>query len=123
MVVDSDGRLQSSYHAEWEPVSTTSHNLRYLYELTIRNDAGELVYSKMIQDTEYVGMPDVIPGGGWLTGYARTNNGEEVLMGSVAALDGGTDTLEFGEGISLSNLSFVLSGSDMIVTVDGGAVR
>jgi len=125
VVVDEEGNLQSPYQADWNLVSTggffhANQIASFIYDLTIRNKDDEVIYNHQVSTTNYETVPEHIPVAGWTNGFSQTNNGQEVVRTEISPLDGGDDVIEFGEGISLSNLSFSMSGQDLIITVDNG---
>ncbi|WP_417624700.1 calcium-binding protein [Paremcibacter congregatus] len=124
-VVDTEGNLNPAYTAEWDMIGFDgfefgNFNIQFRYLLTLKNAEGETVYSHEVTTSSYESIPKHLPAAGWASGFTRTNNGEEVTKTLTGSTDGGDDVLELGENISLSNLSFALSGNDLVITVDNG---
>jgi Ca2+-binding RTX toxin-like protein len=98
----------------------------YRWSLSITGAAGETVFA----GGPWVGTEGAPPretalaGDGWRGGFARTGDGQQVARGSADAAASGSDSLEFGEGISLSHLSFEVVGDDLVIGIapdDSGA--
>lgn len=95
------------------------------FELEITGPDGEVVYysDQYYEDILY-GYPDAPPPvayiqSGWLGGFARTNGQQVTRQVIDPSANSGNDTLEFGAGISLSDLSFARSGDDLIIRHGG----
>jgi Ca2+-binding RTX toxin-like protein len=128
-VVDINGNLVSGYAVGWEQIGDNTQ-----WFLTVTDADGIVVYEGEVQ-----GIPTPLPGprgldgpygpprtepstwpaSGWTDGVAP-GEGQRVLRERLDLVaDGGDDVLEFGAGISLSNLSFIQNGDDLIILVDG----
>jgi len=144
--VTTAGQLDAGYTATWTLVETTFEEYDpeapppggpgggggtqlhrwYRYELTVINPAGQVVYDYDQYLSYDTTMTQPSPSGyiqaGWLGGFHRTMNGQQVSreVGDTS-IDGGSDVLELGDGISLSDLSFAFNGDDLIITVNGSA--
>lgn len=134
-VVNSAGLLAAGYTTSWvleefvydetyEPggyQNPSPGNYRR-YSLTVTDPSGGVVYW-YDQYYSYDGPigeppPSAYFTEGWQLGFARTGNLYQVARETVdVTIDAGNDILELGEGISLSDLSFAFSGSDLVITV------
>lgn len=117
-VVSTSGVFNSAqYTATWTYLgflSTASGN-RHCYRLVVTSNAtAEEVYrSRDTIDFIYTSV-QTMPGTGswpssnsqWQNGAARTSNSSQVAHEVLQAGDGGSDTIEFGTGVFLSNLTF-----------------
>ena len=121
--MDADGNLLPGFTANvvqlgnGEPLGNGQNDWSAI--VTIKNSGGTNVYFYNFDNatSPVSNSPANWPVGGWLSGYAQTGNGQQVaLNGLDANTDAGIDTLELGEGIKLSDLSFAFSGDDLIVT-------
>lgn len=95
------------------------------FELEITGPDGAIAYysDQYYEDILY-GYPDAPPPvayiqSGWLGGFARTNGQQVTRQVIDPTANSGNDTLEFGAGISLSDLSFTRSGDDLIIRHGG----
>ncbi|MGH6632378.1 MAG: calcium-binding protein, partial [Sphingopyxis sp.] len=119
-VVDASGVFNSAqYTAAWTYLGflTTASGDRHCYRLVVTSNAtGEEIYRSRDQiDFIYTtGATRPLPGASswpsanaqWRNGAARTNNGTQVAHELLQTGDGGSDSVEFGAGIVLSNLTF-----------------
>ena len=144
-VYDSAGTIRPGYTEDWsytrQWVSTGGPNYEnptiitgeeptgegyynYYWSLTITGPGGEAVFA----GGPWVTGDDVEPpraaamsSNGWSGGFAPTGNGQQVARGSADAAWSGSDTLEFGEGISLSHLTFEAVGADLVIRIAADA--
>ena len=80
-------------------------------------DSSYFVYPSYVVPT--VPAPSAYVQTGWLGGFARTNGQQVTRLVADSATPGGSDALEFGQNISLNDLTFIQSGSDLIVRYGG----
>ncbi len=134
-IVDVNGELNTSlYTATWTDLGYgwTAEGDRYRYRVVVtRNGTGEEVYrSRDYIDFVYpsartsMSSPLVWPfaDGQWLAGASRTGNGVQATREVIGSGDGGRDTLDFGAGIGLTDLTFtrINSGADLQIAYQGG---
>ncbi|WHU01956.1 cadherin domain-containing protein [Sphingomonas sp. NIBR02145] len=126
--VTAAGALASGYSQTlWEAtdILQPGYEDRYYWHLQITGPNGEIVYDYDLfaPNNASATQPDPQPASyhqaGWLGGFARTNGQQVTRAHFDTAIDAGDDILEFGAGISLSDLSFLVSGSDLIVRFGG----
>lgn len=105
--------------------SNTYYAVGY-YQLAVTGPDGSTVYSNSEYLYDLVSTPNPpapAPSAwvqsGWQGGFARTNGQQVTRQVSDPSVDSGDDTLEFGPSISLSDLSFIRSGDDLIVRYGG----
>ncbi|WP_138379547.1 cadherin domain-containing protein [Luteithermobacter gelatinilyticus] len=123
-VVDVGGNLQTPYEADWQFLGIEDFYFGsdplFSYRLVITDGrTRETVYSQILTSSSYQTVPDHLPASGWINGYSRSSNGQEVVHTATGTLDGGQDALEFGEGISLSDLEFSQNGFDLQISLKG----
>jgi Ca2+-binding RTX toxin-like protein len=132
VIVDAAGVFNSAlFTASWTQTGYEPDEFGgiYYYQLVVtRNGTGEEVYrSREGIDFIYYGFPQsTLPdGSGWPFGdgqwrgsAARTGNGFQSAREVFQNGNGGNDTLDFGAGISLSDLSFARlnGGADLQIT-------
>jgi Ca2+-binding RTX toxin-like protein len=134
-VVNAAGQLNSAlYTATWTDLGfgATAEGNRYRYRLVVtRVGTGEVVYQSrdnvdFIYTTPQASVPDAsawpFANGQWLSNAVRTGNGAQVSREVFQSDNGGDDTLEFGAGIGLSDLTFARlnGGADLQITYSGG---
>jgi len=130
-ILNSAGLLNTAlYTANWIDLGfgSTGQGDRYRYQLVVtRIGSGEEVYrSRSGVDFLYTSPQSAMPAGNawpfadgqWLNNAARTGNGFQTAREVFQTGDGGDDTLEFGAGIGLSDLTFTRlnNGADLQVT-------
>ncbi|HEX8655316.1 MAG TPA: calcium-binding protein [Allosphingosinicella sp.] len=117
----ADGSFPTSYEAtvHSEPLAGSVRR----YELEIIGPAGT-VYRKFFNSAVIYteDRPDLWPADGWKLGFAKTGNGKQVARETLVTTDAGDDTIELGTGISLADLTFTITGTDLIIkhTPSGG---
>ncbi len=114
------GALGAGYTVSWDNTGTVSVAGSTYWRLQIRNAANELVhddstYSYSNRRNPAAPSPSIYRTDKWLGGFARTNGIQVTRQKYDAAVNGGTDELEFGQNISLGDLTFIKSGNDLIV--------
>ena len=131
--VTAAGALADGYSATWTNTWTSSGSGKYYWRLEIRGPGDELVYAyaqfSYAADTE-MPAPAAWNMAGWQAGFARTN-GEQVTRDKFDTSIGGgdQDVIEFGVGISLTDLTFIraadgiadVNGPDLIVRYNDSA--
>jgi Ca2+-binding RTX toxin-like protein len=125
--VTAAGVLNPGYTVEWTYNGFISPY--YQYHLVVRNAAAEVVLDGLYNySTQQAAAP--APSGwaftDWKNGFARVGSDpqwKQVTREKLdASIDGGSDVLELGSGISLSDLSASWSGSDLTVSTSMGTV-
>lgn len=94
------------------------------WRLQIKGPDGSVIYDNSTYlHPSATGIVQPSPAGydsaGWLGGFARTNGQQVTRELFDPAINGGQDELEFGPNISLNDLTFIQSGSDLIVRYGG----
>lgn len=126
-VYNTAGQLQPGYTVSLNEILEMREPSEYgglnkVFALTVSAPGGGLVYSK--QQTFYNVSFNFVPGSnvlgwpnsGWLGSYGPTGDGLQVASLGVSTGDhAGDDTIELGEGIGLADLSFSVSGDDLII--------
>ncbi|MEX1147987.1 MAG: calcium-binding protein, partial [Sphingomonadales bacterium] len=109
--VDAAGNLKAGYTADWTLTGTEiiSGVLHYVFRLTVTDSQSEVVYDYGSYKYTDIGqsMPAVSSWNtsGWEGGFKRSGNDQQVTREVIDdSIDGGYDVIEYGEGISLSNL-------------------
>jgi Ca2+-binding RTX toxin-like protein len=125
--VTAAGTLEPGYTTTWTNTGTPSSGGKFYWRLQVHNAANELVYD--LANYSYasntpVPAPTAWNIAGWLGGFTRTNGNQVTRDKFETSISGGeNDVVEFGSGISLSNLTFIRAssgiadpnGSDLIV--------
>lgn len=125
--VTAAGALAEGYSATWTNTWASSGSGKYYWRLEVRGPGDELVYDyaqfSYAADTE-MPAPAAWNMAGWQAGFARTN-GQQVTRDKFDTSIGGgdQDAIEFGTGISLTDLTFIraaggiadANGPDLIV--------
>ena len=134
-VLDANGALNTAlFTATWVDLGfgTTAQGNRYRYQLVVtRNGTGQEVYrSRDSVDFIYTSPQTAMPAaaawpfanGQWLNGAGRTGNGVQTTREVFQTGDGGRDTIDFGAGIGLSDLTFTRlnGGADLQITYQTG---
>lgn len=135
-IVDTAGKLNAAlYSAQWTYLGfgATGMGDRHKYQLTVtRNGTGEVVYQSVAgTDFLYVNTGAQIPANPinwpyrWQASATATNNQQQVVREVVRNdVDGGTDTLMYQAGVSLTDLTFAdFNGGLQISRAQGGAVQ
>jgi Ca2+-binding RTX toxin-like protein len=113
-LIGPEGALPPDYTvtAEREPMS----NGYSMYDLSIDGPLGNVYQRHFTSRTNYgPGRIDLWPSDGWNLGFAPTGNGKQVARTTLGAVDGGNDTIELGEGISLADLTFQVTNGDLVI--------
>jgi Ca2+-binding RTX toxin-like protein len=135
-VLSDTGALTSRFETTWTALGqvTDQTGVWHQYQLVIKDKVtgAEIYRSRSGADFRYAGPQPMLPPsaswpfaeGQWATGFGRTGNGLQVSGQIGVAGAGGDDSLSLGQGISLSDLSFVQDGAALTVHVrDGGSIR
>lgn len=124
--VTAAGTLASGYTVSiWEKTGTISGvNGNAYWRLQLKGPDGTVVYdssnfSYAPTATPPVPSPAAYVVSGWLGGFARTSGQQVTRSRFDAAADAGSDEIEFGPNISLSDLSFVVVGNDLMIRYGG----
>ena len=126
--ITAAGTLADGYTVTmWQStgVLQPGYSNRFYWRLQVTGPGGEIVYdyANFAPTNTSSTQPEPIPSSwntaGWLGGFARTSGLQVTREKFDAAIDAGDDVLEMGPGISLSDLSFITSGSDLIVRYGG----
>lgn len=132
-VVTTTGTLAAGYTTTWTNTGTTSTSGKFYWRLQVRSSANELVYDLATYSyaaNTAMPAPTAWNVAGWLGGFAKTNGNQVTRDRFDAAISGGvSDVLEFGSGISLSDLTFIratagtasATGPDLIVRYNNAA--
>lgn len=130
-VVTANGQLTSAYQVtKWEATDVPKPGGGFYWRLQITGPGGEIVYDH--DNYTPAGADPAVPTPsayiqtGWLNGFDRVLNGvsneqQVVRQRFDDTVDAGEDTLEMGHGISLSDLTFELNGSDLVVRFQNNA--
>ncbi len=134
-IIDASGAFNSTlYTATWVDLGfgATAEGNRYRYRLVItRNGTGEEVYrSQDAIDFIYTSAQGSAPSpsswpysdGQWQNGASRTGNSDQTTREVLQTGNGGNDTVKFGAGIGLTDLTFTRlnSGADLQIAYQGG---
>jgi Ca2+-binding RTX toxin-like protein len=126
-VVSAAGVLADGYTTSWTNTGISSGSGKFYWQLQVRNAANELVYdlaNYSFAANTATPAPAAWNLAGWLGGFARTNGNQVTREKFETSISGGqNDVIEFGTGISLSNLTFIRAnggiadpaGADLIV--------
>ncbi len=118
--VTAAGTLAAGYTVSiWQPTGGRN-GTNFVWRLQITGPDGEVVYDDSTYSyPQSSGVPQPAPSAyvqqGWRGGFARTNGQQVTREFFDTSVDGGNDDLEFGPGISLSDLTFIRSGNDLII--------
>jgi Ca2+-binding RTX toxin-like protein len=132
-VIDAEGKISDSYTPTWTDTGKASLGAGNYWKLELRADNGQLVYSwdKFAPGPGAPARPAAATwdARGWQAGVGRTNGLQVTFEKFKTDKDGGSDTIEFGAGISLSQLSFErhgpngrddASGRDLLIRFGSG---
>ncbi len=134
-IIDLNGTFNSLFYtATWTDggYGATAQGDRFRYLLVItRNSTGEEVYSSrfgvdFIYTAAQTGMPPPAAwpalNNQWRNGAIRTGNGVQTIRELLQSGNAGSDTIVFGTGIGLTDLTFarVNSGADLQITYQSG---
>lgn len=123
--VGRDGQLKEGYQiSKWERTNVSWAEGRYYWRLQVTGPDGEPVYDyDKYTVVEENGTQPPTPSGyivnegntpvGWLGGFKRTYNQQVTREKFDEVADGGYDVIEFGEGVSLSNISIQWSENNL----------
>jgi Ca2+-binding RTX toxin-like protein len=132
-VITTTGTLAAGYTTSWTNTGTPSSGGKYYWRLQVRNAANELVYdlaTYSYANNTAMPAPTAWNVAGWLGGFAKTNGNQVTRDKFETTITGGdSDVLEFGIGISLSDLTFIrasagvanATGPDLIVRYNNAA--
>lgn len=132
-VVTTTGTLAAGYATTWTNTGTPSTSGKYYWRLQVRNSANELVYDLATYSyaaNTVMPAPTAWNVAGWLGGFAKTNGNQVTRDKFETSISGGAnDAIEFGAGISLSDLTFIrasagvanATGPDLIVRYNNSA--
>ncbi len=126
------GILQPGYTVIWTSLGLSGGYYRYRLQVQ-KVSTGEFVYDCGTTNTYnystpkanapgYVNGQYYVNASTWNRAYWTTGcvfNGNAVIRNSYAS-DGGLDTLEIGDNLSLSDLTFTRTGNDLIVSIGTG---
>ncbi|MCF6238120.1 MAG: Ig-like domain-containing protein, partial [Candidatus Marinimicrobia bacterium] len=123
-IVDKDGNLSSFYAENTTLLNEISFGFNNFflrtYQVTITDTrSSTLVYDYTVNSFYGNFLPNSYPVDGWLEGFSPTGEGLEVIHVAEGVGDNGSDTLELGEGVSLSDLNIVLDGNDLLIELRG----
>ncbi|QGZ96601.1 cadherin domain-containing protein [Terricaulis silvestris] len=144
-IVSAAGVLASGYTVSWQLIGTEVDEesnwkppykswawYRLIVTQVVNGQTVEIYRSNDFADFEYYGnsvgaMPQPSPtvwpfsAAQWKNGVARTGNGYQVGREIVGTGEGGADSIEFGAGISLAQLSFLRENSNADLRITYGA--
>ncbi len=118
--VTAAGILAEGYTVSIWAATGAKNGTKFYWQLQIKGSDGSVVYdnSTYLYSTSS-GVAQPVPSAyvqaGWLGGFARTNGQQVTRQLFDPNVDGGNDELEFGPGISLTDLTFIRVGDDLIV--------
>lgn len=126
--VTAAGTLGTGFSVKsWADTGTVdaASNRRY-WRLQVQADDGTIVYDNATYlyaagTTPVAPAPTAYIQAGWLGGFARTNGQQVTRQRFDASVDGGEDEIEFGPNISLGDVSGVVVGDDLVLTIGGVA--
>jgi Ca2+-binding RTX toxin-like protein len=121
-IITASGSLATGYTANWSATAVIAPNSKPYYRLLVTKIAtGEVVY-----DWDKYSYPILYPAQplptawdtqGWKAGFYRNGDSYRVIRETAVAGNGGTDdSIEFGEKISLAQLSFAFTGNHLGIT-------
>ncbi|MFN3748267.1 MAG: cadherin domain-containing protein, partial [Sphingorhabdus sp.] len=131
--VTAAGTLAPGYTTTWTNTGTVSAANKFYWRLQVRDASNELVYDYALYSygaNTAMPAPTAWNVAGWLGGFAKTNGNQVTRDKFDTATSGGdSDTIEFGAGISLSDLTFIratngtadAAGPDLIVRYNNSA--
>lgn len=123
-VVNSAGTLTAGYTVSMWSATGATNGANYYWRLQITGPDGSVVYdnSTYLYSSAY-GVAQPLPSAyvqaGWLGGFARTNGQQVTRQRFDPSVNGGQDELEFGPNLSLNDLTFIVSGNDLIIRTAG----
>lgn len=126
-VVSSAGTLAAGFTVSWQSTGTLQpgSSNSYYWRLRITDPSGNLVYDCALYAPTVAAPPQPAPAAyiqsGWLGGFARTNGQQVTREKFDTTINAGDDALDMGAGSSLTDLSFIISGSDLIIRYGGSA--
>ena len=123
--VGTNGQLGAGYQvSKWQSTGIERPGGGFYWQLEVTGPGGEVVYSHAQFAPTGTNSVAPSPAGyvqtGWKNGFSRTlngtSNGQQVARQKFDdSSNAGDDTLEFGEGITLSDLTFKFEGSDLVI--------
>lgn len=132
-VITTTGTLAAGYTTTWTNTGTVSAANKFYWRLEVRGPGNELVYEYALYSygaNTAMPAPTAWNVAGWKPGFAKTNGNQVTRDKFDTAVSGGdADTIEFGSGISLSDLTFIraaagvanATGPDLIVRYNNAA--
>jgi Ca2+-binding RTX toxin-like protein len=124
--VTIEGDLIENYSIKsWEKVATNGSV--DFWRLQIQTYSEDIIYDCSLFAYSAGSVPEVPPPSayiqsGWLQGFSRTNGQQVTRYSFGTGGDSGDDALEFGANISLSDLTFIKTGNDLVVQYGGSVV-
>jgi Ca2+-binding RTX toxin-like protein len=121
--VTAGGVLNPGYTVEWTYNGVVNGSHRY--RLVVRNSGGEIALDGYY---DYTSLQSAAPAPNgwaftdWKNGFSRVGTVQVTREKLDASIDGGSDVLELGSGISLSDLSASWSGNDLVVSTSMGTI-
>ncbi|MDA5193673.1 cadherin domain-containing protein [Govanella unica] len=119
-VVHSNGQLVDGYTSNWEYLETIVESgvTYYRFRLTVSSSDNVIVYDyDQYKFTSFFQQKPEISSwntSGWKGGFARSGNDQQVTRDKFdSTINGGEDTVEFGRGISLSELYGYFTGQNL----------
>ena len=115
--VNAAGELGAGYVVQWTITDQLQpgYSNRYYWRLRVTAPAAGGQPAELVYDWDEICLSrsgagpaaaDRRDNRGWLAGFSETNGNQVIREKFDTAADGGQDTIEFGTGISLSDLSF-----------------
>ncbi|MFC3792578.1 Calx-beta domain-containing protein [Sphingobium agri] len=124
--VTTAGTLSAGYSVKsWAKTGTSDAATGNLYwRLQIQAADGTIVYDNATYSyapsaTPAVPTPSAYIQAGWLLGFSRSSGQQVTRSKYDSAVNAGDDELEFGQGISLNDLTFIRNGNDLVVRYGG----
>lgn len=109
-VVTAAGELAAGYTATWTNTGLVSGSGQFYWQLDVRSASDELVYSyAQYSFPANAVMPAAMSwnAAGWQGGFAKTSGAQVSRDVFDVSKNGGEDTIEFAQGISLADLTFI----------------
>lgn len=118
--VTAAGALAAGFAVSIWAATGTKNGSNFYWRLQITGPNGAIVYDNstyLYASATGVALPapSAYVQAGWLDGFSRTNGQQVTRQWLDTTVNGGQDELEFGYNISLNDLTFIQSGSDLII--------